>query len=484
MMKRLFLLSLLLGSMYLLQSQSLPRAQYFSLDSLAYSGMDVAVVNDSTAYLLGQVNDWDSTWTGFWIEGSFTLGIQISRYRLDQGTVESTRFFPAGLDYGFVPAERLVLLAGGRLGITYGVYTGTRECEETPTIGNFSDGLGFLILDQDLNVVSDSFSQYPYCQRFSQLHSFAHPGGELFTTVVKNEISDSMQFITLDHEGKLQTVNTYHYPRPVGAQGRNTHWAVDEQGVLMVHPPELRRYSFTGVERYRVDSLTLVPDPRAMLSLSDGSYALAGQGLMRLDSLGNALWQTSFPEPLTHLAQLPQSQDLVAVYRNMDPGPNRRNLGFSRYSLDGDRFQTDFYGDTAEIPTALRAYGDDRLMLTGAHLILPYERSPDPGTFYLLETTAPDRVLSLNHPAQASLMLYPNPAQEQLNLRYTLEVPTEVRISVHDLTGRELRELQPMGAMPAGEHEVVFSVGDLPTGVYLIQVSWGGHRQWRKWIKE
>ena len=483
-MKRIFFLSLLLGNICLLQAQSFPRAQYFSLDSLEYSGIDVALVDSSTAYLLGQVNGWDASWTGFLLEGAPTEGIQVSRYRLDQGTIEDTVFFPAGLWAGFSPAKRLVPLADGRLGITYGVYLGSVACEGTPTIASESDGLGFLILDQDLNVVSDSFSQYPYCQRFVQLHSFAHPGGERFTTVVKHEITDSMQFITLDHEGKLQAVHSYHYPRPVGAQGRNLHWAVDEQGVLLIHPPELRRYSFTGVERYRVDSLSFVADPRAMVSLADGSYALSGAGLMRLDSLGNVFWQSSFAEPLTHLAQLPQSEDLVAVYRNLDPGPNRRNLGFTRYSLDGDRFQTEFYGDTAEIPTSLHAYGNDQLILTGAHLILPYERSPDPGTFYLLETTAPDRVTNLREAAPASFTLYPNPAQEQLSLRYTLETPAEVRASVHDLTGRKLRELQPMTPVAAGEHEVSFSVKDLPAGVYLMQVAWGGQAKWQKWIKE
>ncbi len=482
-MKRLLLFSLLSSSLLVLTAQSLPRAQYFSLHNLEYNGMDVAMVNDSTAYLLGQVSDWQASWTGFMIEGSFTFGIQVSRYRLDQGTVENTRFFPAGLDNGFFPAKRLVPLANGRLGISYGVHLGIRACEGTPTIASESDGIGFLILDQDLNVVSDSFSQYPYCQRFSQLHSFAHPGGELFTTVVKNEISDSMQFITLNHEGKLQSVNTYFYPRSVGAQGRNTHWAVDDHGVLMIHPPELRRYSFTGVERYRVDSLTFVPDARALISLSDGSYALSGAGLMRLDSLGNAYWQTSLAEPLTHLAQLPQSQDLVAVYRNMDPGPNRRNLGFSRYSLDGDRFQTDFHGDTAEIPTALRAYADDRLILSGAHLILPYERSPDPGKFYLLETAAPDRVLGLLETDPVSFSLYPNPAQEQLFLRYTLERADEISISLHDLTGKELQVLQSLSHDGVGEQTMVFSVNDLPTGIYLIQLRLHEHVEWHKWVK-
>jgi hypothetical protein len=63
----------------------------------------------------------------------------------------------------------------------------------------------------------------------------------------------------------------------------------------------------------------------------------------------------------------------------------------------------------------------------------------------------------------------PNPFMGSTQIHVTLEHATTARIAVYDALGREVRRLSE-GTMSAGEHELQFTAGSLPTGEYRVAV--------------
>ncbi len=67
------------------------------------------------------------------------------------------------------------------------------------------------------------------------------------------------------------------------------------------------------------------------------------------------------------------------------------------------------------------------------------------------------------------LEVFPQPADAQLRLRFSLERSMEVRLVLTDLLGRTVREL-PRRAFAAGEHEAALSAAGLPAGSYQLML--------------
>jgi hypothetical protein len=70
------------------------------------------------------------------------------------------------------------------------------------------------------------------------------------------------------------------------------------------------------------------------------------------------------------------------------------------------------------------------------------------------------------------LQVYPNPANENANLSFKLKEWQQVKISLFDLSGREVGILADEN-MPAGEHLVKISRNDLSPGVYFVRIDAG-----------
>ncbi|MBX7206257.1 MAG: T9SS type A sorting domain-containing protein [Bacteroidia bacterium] len=72
----------------------------------------------------------------------------------------------------------------------------------------------------------------------------------------------------------------------------------------------------------------------------------------------------------------------------------------------------------------------------------------------------------------SSIMMYPNPAQSNLNLQLGLNQTSAVAVSIFDLTGRVVKTI-PVLEMNAGNNQLNVNVNDLTNGVYLVQVATG-----------
>ncbi|MFT4603658.1 MAG: putative repeat protein (TIGR01451 family) [Rhodothermales bacterium] len=65
---------------------------------------------------------------------------------------------------------------------------------------------------------------------------------------------------------------------------------------------------------------------------------------------------------------------------------------------------------------------------------------------------------------------YPNPFNPQTTVRFEMPESGQIRLSVHDVLGREVSVLVD-GVIGAGVHDVTFEAGDLPSGTYMARIS-------------
>ncbi len=74
-------------------------------------------------------------------------------------------------------------------------------------------------------------------------------------------------------------------------------------------------------------------------------------------------------------------------------------------------------------------------------------------------------------PADRTLIsIYPNPFNSSTNIEFILHEDDVVRVTVHNVQGRELDELGH-GGYAAGIHELHWEAKDVPSGVYLISIN-------------
>ncbi len=85
----------------------------------------------------------------------------------------------------------------------------------------------------------------------------------------------------------------------------------------------------------------------------------------------------------------------------------------------------------------------------------------------------------LEHPGtpERSTLLtsYPNPFNPSTTIVYSLARRGNVRLTVYDVTGREVTVLAD-GAQEAGQHEVVWNAGDAASGMYLVRMTLAGEQ--------
>ncbi|MBI5060600.1 T9SS type A sorting domain-containing protein [candidate division KSB1 bacterium] len=74
---------------------------------------------------------------------------------------------------------------------------------------------------------------------------------------------------------------------------------------------------------------------------------------------------------------------------------------------------------------------------------------------------------------------YPNPFNASTTISYDLSTPAHVRLTVHDLLGREVAVLYD-GAAPAGKHRLIWNAGNFSSGLYFVSLRSGDQAQTQK----
>jgi len=172
---------------------------------------------------------------------------------------------------------------------------------------------------------------------------------------------------------------------------------------------------------------------------------------------GMAWFQTSGwgNQILTNTADVSLINPYPAQPRDFDPRPGSGSPAATGANFNWTKLQDAFFQQVDYIG----AFGSERWDLPWANY--------DPQNTNYDVTTA---VTPSNPVGQLTLWpLYPNPAREAVVVRFMLAHPTEVRLRVYDLLGRQIAVLSE-GFQTAGMHEVLWSTSSLPAGVYLVQL--------------
>jgi len=105
----------------------------------------------------------------------------------------------------------------------------------------------------------------------------------------------------------------------------------------------------------------------------------------------------------------------------------------------------------------------------------------DMGRFYYDQTVGindPDEIL----PETFSLFQnYPNPFNAQTIIQYSLSEPSDVKIEIYDLLGREVGMILN-GMQLAGNHQVIWNAEDLPSGMYFYKLQAGDYNETKKMV--
>ena len=79
----------------------------------------------------------------------------------------------------------------------------------------------------------------------------------------------------------------------------------------------------------------------------------------------------------------------------------------------------------------------------------------------------------INAEADDGYRLYPNPGNGMLSLELKLQADTKLRLTVYDLEGRLLRDLQ-LGQKKAGHHVQALDLRGLSAGIYFYRLAMNG----------
>jgi hypothetical protein len=88
-----------------------------------------------------------------------------------------------------------------------------------------------------------------------------------------------------------------------------------------------------------------------------------------------------------------------------------------------------------------------------------------------MQTEQADVILSADTPGSVDLefLVYPNPVQQSV-FRYALTEPSEVNLTIYDLSGTIIREYE-LGRMQAGVQEYRPGNLELVKGVYVAEIN-------------
>jgi hypothetical protein len=70
----------------------------------------------------------------------------------------------------------------------------------------------------------------------------------------------------------------------------------------------------------------------------------------------------------------------------------------------------------------------------------------------------------------------PNPAFDNVTIRYSSDISGKVQFAIYDLAGKKLKDIYE-GTMSTGQYTQQFSVSDLPNGNYLVMAMFNGNSQ-------
>ena len=101
--------------------------------------------------------------------------------------------------------------------------------------------------------------------------------------------------------------------------------------------------------------------------------------------------------------------------------------------------------------------------------------------YYLTEENGGSQTAYSNIPLVHSLSLYPNPARNDMDIRFGIPREERVSIKVYDVSGREVKTLVD-DRLEAGYHTIRLDGKNLPSGIYFARLETDGYEATKKLV--
>ncbi|MEM6645634.1 MAG: T9SS type A sorting domain-containing protein, partial [Bacteroidota bacterium] len=171
----------------------------------------------------------------------------------------------------------------------------------------------------------------------------------------------------------------------------------------------------------------------------------------------------------------------AATYRVVMPVPP---VGVS-WSISDNNFTVQ-PGESVEVELVFELKKADAQFDPNTYAIGDYFRVVTDAQTYRLPWYLVDQVAAANRRAATNVETetqdafgvagnYPNPFSTTTTIAYALENAEEVEITVFNMVGQQVSAISA-GYQSAGQHEVMFEAGTLPSGMYYYHVSAGSER--------
>lgn len=120
-------------------------------------------------------------------------------------------------------------------------------------------------------------------------------------------------------------------------------------------------------------------------------------------------------------------------------------------------------------------------LAAGGYFEIPYSQII---SFHFEETNV--AVSELNIQNVNDISLFPNPAKDQIHIRYQLTGSDQLRVSIYHIDGRLVKEVM-LGTRTQGAQSELIDIRELPAGSYVCKLfgtSWSTALPWTKQIRD
>ena len=235
----------------------------------------------------------------------------------------------------------------------------------------------------------------------------------------------------------------------------------------------------TGGENY---SLTLQPDNKILVCgndrglqsgvviryLPDGTRdaSFGANGVVTLPMIREATDLTVLPNgKILAYGTVPDADRHSALIQLLPNGVLDPYFGYSGV----------FYNPLPKFspPMKMKLVDGNKLIVTGS---ISYYTFNSVSTYHQLQAFTLDLSVGVVSPQhKAKFLTYPNPVQEQFDIRFELETKEELQFDVYDLSGKHLQTVVPKTSFEAGSHTTAISLpAGLPAGTYILMLSSAG----------
>lgn len=153
---------------------------------------------------------------------------------------------------------------------------------------------------------------------------------------------------------------------------------------------------------------------------------------------------------------------------------HRIQNGENPYCVDSCPSGARIFGDLEDTGSAISlaiADGFERLSGNDGTMLVPPDIGTDPNVYYIgtfnPDYTAIEEVVSKEVP---KLLVYPNPASNDVHVKFDLESSSKVSLSIYDISGREVKRVVNNEFRTLGTNKIDFIVSDLDPGTYICRL--------------